>query len=269
MKNKVNIILIFLVFLLMNSYIVTAGIFVSDELTHKYISTFSEEIEGTILIKNNEQEPNEAIIYQTDYLYNAEGENIFERPGTLPRSNAKWIDVSPRHIVVPANGEAYINYKIFVPQDTSLRGTYWSVIMVEPVNKSSQDNDTKDGDVKIGLNIKTRYGIRVINSMEGAGEYDLNILNRQIVKNDEGKFFTLDLENSGEFMINPEVWMEVYNRDGELIDKFISPKKTIFPETSVRHYLNIEQLLEGEYRALVVIDNEDENIWGAYYNFEI
>ncbi len=269
MKNKICILLILLGFVLVNSYIVTAGIFVSDELTHKYISTFSEEIEGTILIKNNEQESNEAIIYQTDYFYNAEGENIFEKPGTLARSNAKWIDISSKHIVVPPNGETYINYKISVPQDTSLRGTYWSVIMVEPVNKSSLDNDNKNGDVNIGLDIKTRYGIQIITSIEGKGEYDLNILNRQIVNNDDGKFFTIDLENPGEFMIDPEVWMEVYNKDGELIDKFISQRKTIFPGTSVRHYMSIEKLLKGEYRALVVIDNGDENIWGAYYNFEI
>ena len=42
--------------------------------------------EGTILIKNETDEPQQAKIYQTDYLFFYDGTNLFAEPGSTPRS---------------------------------------------------------------------------------------------------------------------------------------------------------------------------------------
>ncbi|MFW6015964.1 MAG: hypothetical protein ACOCRK_05965 [bacterium] len=269
MKHRLIIFFVFLFLLTFNTFMVFADISVAGELTHIYTSDVDEEIDGKIIIRNNGKEADEVIIYQTDYLYNIEGENSFNEPGSHPRSNALWIDVFPERVVVPPKGEVFVNYKINIPSDSSLLGTYWSVIMVEPIKKSTQNFHTENKNLNIGLNIKTRYGIRIINNMQDIGDYDINILNREIVENENGKFFVIDVENSGEAMIVPEVYMEVYDMKGNFVNKLTSSKLTIFPGTSVRHSLEVNKLDEGDYKALVVVDNGDENIWGAYYDFEL
>ena len=89
------------------------------------------------MISNPNERPQTARVYQTDYHFAADGTSSFEDPGTTPRSNAQWITPQSTRIVVPARSQLAVPYSVVVPSIDSLRGTYWSAIMVEGVSDDS------------------------------------------------------------------------------------------------------------------------------------
>ena len=95
------------------------------------------EYSGSVVIRNDTNEPQEAKVYQTDYSFQWNGSNNYGDPGTLPRSNAKWITFSPSFVTLPPLGTVTVNYTLTIPKDTVISGTYWSMLMVEGVPRLS------------------------------------------------------------------------------------------------------------------------------------
>ncbi len=95
-----------------------AQISVIGELSHDRESRPGERYDGVITVKNDSNEPQEVKVYQTDYMFFRDGTNNYGEPGTIPRSNAKWISFSPSFVTVPPQSTVNINYTVNVPQDS-------------------------------------------------------------------------------------------------------------------------------------------------------
>src|SRR5438046_2451483 len=108
-----------------------AQIAVVGNTVEEHVAAPGTSYTGAIVVRNLTQQSQPVRIYQTDYLFYADGTSHFDDPGTTPRSNAKWITPSIRSLLVPAMGEMTVTYTVAVPADTSLSGSYWSTIMVE------------------------------------------------------------------------------------------------------------------------------------------
>lgn len=247
-----------------------AGVSVTGGLTHEKIVEISETYQGTILLKNNSDEPQEVKIYQTDYLFFYDGRNIYGEPGKEVRSNADWISFSPARLIIPPQETGAVNYTIRIPDNKSLIGTYWSMIMVEGIGEDSPEAGTapEEDKTKISIRQVMRYGIQIITHIGDSGIRNLKILDQKFIKEKENYLFQLDIENVGERWLRPQVWAELYNQKGSFIGKFSGGVLRIFPGTSVRYRIGLNDIPSGEYKALLVIDNGDEYIWGLQYNLE-
>src|SRR5256885_12304579 len=71
-----------------------------------------ETYTGTIVVRNVTAEAQPVRIYQTDYLFSADGTSIFGDPGSAARSNARWIVPTVRNLVLPPNGDVTVNYTV-------------------------------------------------------------------------------------------------------------------------------------------------------------
>jgi len=100
-----------------------AAISVVGELSREITVSPGDKIEGTILVKNNGEEVVQARVYKNDYLFFADGRNLYGEPGTTPRSNANWVSLQPTQIDVPPHESAAVYYTIEVPTGTDLVGT--------------------------------------------------------------------------------------------------------------------------------------------------
>lgn len=247
-----------------------AGVSVTGGLTHERIIEIGETYQGTVLVENNSDEPQEVKIYQTDYLFFYNGRYIYGEPGKDVRSNADWISFSPARLIIPPQETAAINYTIRVPENKSLLGTYWSMIMVEGIGKDSPEASTapEEDKTKISLRQVMRYGIQIITHIGDSGIRNLKILDQKFIKEKENYLFQLDIENVGERWLRPQVWAELYNQKGSFIGKFSGGVLRIYPGTSVRYRIGLNDIPSGKYKVLLVIDNGDEYIWGLQYNLE-
>lgn len=228
-----------------------------------------ETYQGTLMMTNNDVTPQDVIIYQTDYSFSSDGTNQFAKPGTQPRSNAPWVTFSPRQLQVPPRQSSEIHYVVHVPQDTALVGTYWSVIMVEEVPPPLPDTLIHLASNETSVRQVMRYGVQCVTHIGESGVPQVNVTGARLEQlENHRKELQVDVENTGDRWIVPTAWMELYDAEGHHVGRFESQRKRIFPGTSVRFHIELDGTFSGRYKALVVLDNGDQNVFGAKYNLE-
>ncbi len=275
-----------------------AKVFLVGGLTREKVVEPGETHQGAILIRNTEEEMRVVRVYQTDYLFFSDGTNQYGQPaGKLERSNAQWITFSPARVEVPPQGTATISYIVKVPQIVTVNekneesqkekkvvqliGTFWSMLMVEPLAKSSPELvKPEKGKVQIGITQVFRYGIQFVTHIGDTGERKLKFAKIELKAEEapenpeksEGHeekqpkriLLVVDLENVGERWLRPVVWVKLFTGDGVFIGQFESGgKKRIYSGTSVRHQIDLTDVPAGEYEALIVADNGDQYIFGS------
>jgi len=239
-----------------------------SSLTHERQASPGETYSGTIEVVNNSDASAAVEVHQTDYLFQSDGSNAFGPAGELERSNAGWINFSPNRIVIPPHETHLIDYTVVVPNNDSLSGTYWSILMVEEVDADTSND--RAGENQAAISQVVRYGVQCITQIGTSGKSDLQFIGSNLTATaGNSKELQVDVRNSGDRWAVPIVWAELYNENGQSVGRFECEKKRIFPGTSVRFRIQLADTLRGKYKALVVLDGGGENVLGAKYDLEI
>ncbi len=278
-------ILFFCLFLISSAGISRAGVAVVGGLTQEKNLLLGEKIEGSIQLENNDTTPCQVRVYQTDYWFSADGSNLYGQPGTSARSNAGWFTVSPNRLTIPPGEKAWIYYSGRVPpgtewasiqddlqetEDASLSGSYWSMVMIEPLSEApTQTAEDQSGKLKMGIETKVRYGIQIIINIGDSGSPRIRFLDKKLFTQEGRATLQMDMENTGERWFSPTVWVELYDEQGSSTGRFQGDKKRIYPGCSVRHKVDLTGVAPGKYKALVVVDNGDQYVFGARYDLRI
>lgn len=262
MKRKPVFIAILLWFV---SLSLSAGIIVVGDMTHEREVSPGMEYSGSIVINNADGEENTVILYQTDYEFFADGRIYYNDPGKIPRSNANWMVISPKRITIPPNETVTVNYTVKVPVDDTMTGTYWSVIMVEGLGKVS-DNETEPAEIGLGLRQQFRYAIQVVTHMGASGNVNVRFSGAALTKENDKPVLYIDVENIGERWVRSALWSELYSSAGAHAGKIDAGRLRIYPGTSVRYRLDLSAVPVGQYKATVVLDCGNNNVYGAHYN---
>lgn len=239
---------------------VSANIDVDGDMIVVKSAAPGETYEGDIVIRNNGDEPEEIKVYQTDYSFQCNGSNSYGEPGKLPRSNAVWISFTPKRSVIPPGQKVKVHYVVTVPAADSLQGSYWSMLMIEGINPVNPDDLRKQK----SISIKTvmRYGIQLVTDIGSSGKRQLQFLEHRVVK-DKGKtVLQIDLENTGETWLRPQVWAEIYDEQGKSLGNFSGGQMRTYPNTSLRFTIDLSTLAGGKYRALIVADCSGDDLFG-------
>ncbi len=228
-----------------------------------------ESYQGSISIHNNGSSPAEVKLYQTDYSFKADGSSDYGSPGSLPRSNAKWISLVRQDAIIPPNTTARIDYEVRVPANKALSGSYWSMVMVEPIAKDSAEAVEPLPERTMGFKVNTRYGIQIVTEIGTTGEPGLAFSNPQL-QNDEGKrVFSIAVENTGQRWLRPALSLELYAESGNAVGKFQGERRRLFPGTSALYLIDLGDVPKGKYLGLVVADGTGDNLFGANVELEI
>lgn len=247
-----------------------AGITVDDGLTRETTLKPGDSIQGRIVLRNPSDKPQEVKVYQTDYMFFADGRNLYGEPGSAHRSNSSWITVAPKQFTIPARDSFSVYYTIQSPKDESLAGTYWSMLMVEPIAEGSLELPKYEkGKVAVGLQTIMRYGIQIVTHIGESGKREIKFADKKLISKDGKYSLQLDIENTGERWVRPLVRVEIYDTQGAFIGQYQSDHTRIYPECSVRKTTELAGLRPGKYNALVVLDNGDDSAWGAQYELDI
>lgn len=269
--NPVRSIFLAILFCLITYQVSYGSVVVVGGLTHEKSARPGENYDGILYLKNDGAEPSEVRLYITDYKYSADGKSDYGKPGMDQRSNAGWITFSPQRLTVAPGDTAPVNYKVTVPDRADMKGTYWCMLMVEPLAETPSPDLKRNANekAKVGIQTVIRYGVQMITQLPESGEKKLAFLDKRLLAKDGRIIFQLDVGNTGERSVSPLVWAELYNRDGAYIGRYESRRVRIFPGCSVRHEVDLTGVPKGDYKALVVADNGDENVFGAEYNLSI
>ena len=270
MKRAVFSTIAFLLIFTASQGICMAGVGILNGLTHVRSVELGTVYEGVLILNNTGDRAEDVRIYQTDYRFLFDGKKFYDDPGLNPRSNAPWISYSPERLSVPAQEQIQVKYQVSVPRDVSLAGTYWSILMVEVIPAAASASSQKSQDkISFGITQVFRYGVQIVTHIGDSGERNIRFLNIQLEDKENKRFLNIDVENTGERWLRPYLTLELYDEQGVQAGILEGGRWRIYPGTSVRYSVELGQLAKGKYSALILVDNKDENVFGAQYSLDI
>lgn len=238
------------------------GIKIPSSMTHYRTLLPGQTVKGSIPLTNTGEKQVALKVYQVDYRYLFDGTTYYLEPGTLPRSNGNWIKFQPENFDLPPGETGRISYRIEVPRDSQLAGTYWSILFVEPQQLEQGVGGEKESSFTINSII--RYGFQIVVQVGESGEYDLKILGyRTRLDEKKNRSLLVDIENSGTRFIKPSIWVEFFDERGKSCGKFEGRAMKLHPTCSVSYNIDITPLARGDYNALILLDGGEEAFFGA------
>lgn len=234
-----------------------------------------ERYSGVILVKNTTNEPQEIKVYQTDYSFAADGTSRYGDPGSMPRSNARWITLGPSRLVIPAGAETRVGYTTNVPTAGAapLSGSYWSMIMVEAIPAESAESSrapSRGRRGEIGIATRLRYAVQVATHLPEGGSPAVDFANPRATTTPQGgKRFEFDVVNTGTLAYRPRVRVELFDGEGAPAGQIASERGLLYPGTSLRQGFDLGAVRPGRYQLLVVVDTGGESVFGAQYQLSL
>jgi hypothetical protein len=228
-----------------------------------------ETYTGTILLRNTTSEEQEVKLYQTDYAFLAGGQTRYASAGSTARSSAAWISVQPAQLVLRPNAEAIVSYTVSVPAAVESSGSYWCMVMVEPIGKGSPTSSLQPGSpdrTRIGLMPIIRYGIQLVTHMPRVGNRTAELADAALLKHDGGaRSLRYAVVNTGQQAYRPKLTTEIYDPRGQLAARFENARGLVYPGSSVLQTLELPPLASGNYKILIIADTGDQQLYAAQY----
>jgi hypothetical protein len=201
-----------------------------------------EPLGGDVTVNNTSDKELNVKIYWEDFTYQPpyDGAKKFLPAGTSPLSLAKWIQFSPRELVLPPFAKKKISYTISVPADA--KGGYYGVLFVEP--------ETPDLKLDKGMKIITRVGslffVETEDSVKQASVENLAFNGSRL----QGKFI-----NQGNVILLPQATYYIMDRESIVADRGDLKKHYLPPSEAFDIDIEMNsELSPGDYTLVVTFD---------------
>lgn len=242
-----------------------ASIVITNGLTHSYKLKEGTLQKGIITIENTADIAQNVKLYQQDYSYNATGTSFYEDYGKNKRSNLKWIKLNTNLLKIEGRSRANVSYEILIPENT-LAGSFWSVVMVEPVD------DIVPNDVKNGIQLKTliRYSIQIVTTNEKPANALMTFDTINLKKIEGKNILELSISNNGDIFHIVEATIELFDsKDGSNKGKFKSDMLSLLPGNSKLFTIDLSAVPAGKYNASILASSTEDHVFGINIELNI
>jgi len=254
------------VFFAVHLQVAKAGIVVINGLTHSYKVEKGQIYKGSIEIENTGTAAQDVKIFFQDLSYNAEGNIFYKDPGSLKRSNSSWIKINTNLVSLKGKEKATIRYEISGPAELSESGSFWSAIMVEPVDKINPREN------KPGVNISSivRYAVQIITDHDSENaKPELKFESVKLDSEHGLKTLKIAIANNGNLFCKPRATVEIYDKNGKKTGDFTSMVMGLLPGNSKMFSIDISKIIPGKYSAVILATDEDENAFALNVDLEV
>lgn len=233
---------------------------------------------GVITIRNPEEKPVSVKLYARDFLISPDGSESELEAGSIPRSCAEWLTISPTEVDLAAGSTIKVRVNVDVPLDA--KGNFWAMIFVEETSKpKAVERKVRGRNIgetySFQVNVKQRWGVRVYEDVPGTETFSAEITGMNVIQAQEDQPFKIAVEfsNSGNTLLRCTGHVEIRDENGVTVQDVQLGKSqifTVFPESN-RHLLAeiVTQLLPGTYIALAIIDFGYDDLAGGELEFAI
>ncbi|KMQ65980.1 hypothetical protein ACM39_16315 [Chryseobacterium sp. FH2] len=259
-------ILLFIIIILPCCFL-QANIVILNGLTHNYKVENGKVYKGKITIENTDNKPQNIKIFLQDFTYQADGSIHYTTPQTNIKTNANWIRLNTNLITLKAKEKTEVYYEITVPEQIKESGSYWSVIIVEPVEEI-KPNENKEG---VNITSVVRYAIQVITDYDAENaKPNLKFESVKIDKENGKQILKIAIANNGNLYCKPTASIEIYSRkNGQKIGSFTSHAMGVLPQTSKSFQIDISKIPPDKYKAVIIATDEDENAFALNVELEV
>jgi hypothetical protein len=242
-----------------------AQISVLSSTVEERVATPGGGYSGRIAIQNTGTTAETVRLYQTDYRFSADGTSNFDAAGKQTRSNAAWISLQSPQVTVLPGTTVSVPYSVSVPASDSLRGTFWSVIMVEGATKPPTVAAAGHGKVEVGMGTVIRYAVQVATHIGETGSRGVKFTKAGVVRADTSAAIELDVDDVGERAYRPVMRVELYDAAGTLRAQARQARGLLYPGSSLRQHFDFGKLPAGTYKAVIFADTGEDTVYASQY----
>lgn len=247
-KSILIVVLFFYANLSFSSVIVVNG------LTHIYNGYSGNQIKGEIVLLNNSDVEQTVSFSLNDAIFSCTENRIFSSSQTHKNSSLNWFDGSLMNKTLSPKEKYTYQFVINIPKEESLRGTYWSILMLDvdkPIKKEKLSQN-------IGLNTKVRYAISMLTNVNTFTEVNLDFLKINLKKENNSKKLEIKIANQNVFIEGVKLLLEVYDADGKKVLESDTARNMIFPGFCKDYNVDLTTLPKGSYECLLVADSREK-----------
>ncbi|WP_307451734.1 MULTISPECIES: WxL protein host-binding domain-containing protein [Chryseobacterium] len=248
-------------------FLLKANIVILNGLTHHYTVEKSQVYKGKIAIENTSVTPQNVKLFLQDFTYSADGSISYTAPNSYQRTNAAWIHLNTNYVTLKGKEKTEVYYEISVPDSADDDGSYWSVIMVEPVD------DPIPGQNEAGISISSvvRYAIQVITDHRPENaKQELRFEGVKVEKENGKSIIMVAIANKGNLYCKPTVSIEMYHKtNGDKAGQFSTLPMGLLPQTSKSFYIDAGKLPPDRYSAVLLATDENENAFALNVELDI
>lgn len=241
-----------------------AAIVVLNGLTHTHSLIHGKKTTGKVQIRNQSTKPTRVLIYKQD-LIAACGQNVnYVDPNGFRQSLSPWLSTTVDEKLLGPNEEYVLFYAIELNDQESLKGSFWSVLMIEGTDPVKEE---KNEGLKI--NSVMRYAIQIIADVGTEESPKLGFEDIQLKTIDkESQKVTIRLKNEGLFSTKAKLILEIYDEEGEKIKTLDGTSKRIYPQSCNEFEIELKGIKKGKYEGILIADNS-KDLFGATLSIEI
>lgn len=208
-------------------------------------------------------------VSQLDFRLDESGDPVDQPPSSLPISNASWVQAASQ-VEVPAASTVTLPVTVRVPQGVAA-GTYWSLLLVEPNGATTVDRGAPEQGVRTTVTVNFRFGVTVLTHVGQPQQHDLVFRDPELVEDDlpGGRSLGVTIENPAHFLASSEVWLELYDPQGNLVRRVDGGTLRIYPGAARRHTFDLGSLGEEAYQAVVIADAGGDAVFGVRYDLDL
>ena len=247
-----NLFFLFLLFLVSKLF---AGITIVNGLTHIHDAKPGDKINGTIVIKNINKEDSERVSILLKHIDQTCGkEGNYVDPKKFKRSIVNWISFNTTEKVIRPGRSFNLKYTIKIPKtykDLPLDfGSFWNTVLIQG-NQVLSENTTQG----VTINSKVRYGVQLIVNLGKKTNPELTFEQVRLSKyKDDVRLMQVKVENLGNFMVKPEVLIQLFNEDGTEAFKTNANIRKLYPNGCRIFNVYLEGVPKGKYEGVLVAD---------------
>ncbi|MCU0339056.1 MAG: hypothetical protein MUE30_04170 [Spirosomaceae bacterium] len=241
-----------------------AKVMIVNGLTHTYTAENGQTLTGKIQLKNTGKNPDRVLIYKRDLMTDCGGTYDFVAANTHPRSIANWLTTNVDERILQPQEEYEVLYTIQVPKDSSLSGSYWSLLMVESDTPLSEQQEKG-----VSISSKTRYAIQVIADIgtENMPPIAFEKINME-TPSDTLRVLHVKIKNDGKTLVKPKLLLDIFDGDGQKIKTFETPVRKLYPNTCVTFEMPLTAMPKGKFEGVLVADY-GRDLFGTNLDIEI
>ena len=250
-----SFVLIGLCFFTIQLAVAQTGISVSPPRT--YFALNPGQSETKVILVSNPSKTNtlELSVALNDWEYDQAGNNDIQDAGTLPTSNASWINVLPQSFFSLAPGASHeLRVQMTVPENASdsipVRTAMLYVTQINPT----------DGVNEQGANIKiaVRSGVKIYHRFDVQRQPNIEIKNFAYKRSDNRDKIKFSFANEGNIWTDGTITCDLLNQDTGQKIKLEDVVFYSMPGDSREVFLQLpETLSPAKYIATAIVDYEN------------
>ena len=262
MKTRIVLTIAFIFFINTAAF---SGVLIVNGLTHTYEGSSGDRVRGEIILQNTSNIDQLVTFDLNEAIFSCTAFRKFTKDISHERSSLAWFKGNLGDKVLAPNERFVYRFSIEIPEDATLKGSYWNMVMIQ-VEKPMQQQKSN----MVALNSKMQYAVGLMTNVNNIEDLDLNFKSIDFLPEAglPSKNLSVNLENENLFVEDVKLLLEIYDASGTKIMEKTTVRNLIFPGFCQEFIIDLSALAAGNYQCMLIADSREEFV-GANVNLNI